>query len=361
MQAAVYSHPNIEVHIQTELRQVTGHVGQFKSTARRFTMNGYQQREFSHGVIVVATGGREFEPHGRYLYGEDPRVLTQRDLERQINFSDLDLPKVRQVVMIQCVGSRELDHPDCSRLCCSQALKNALLLKDRYPLMEITLLYRDIRAYGFRESYYVKAKDKGVKFIPYEAAAPPRVTAARRRPLTVWVADELLGQEVPLAADLVVLSTGMEPAKGSEQVARQLRISQTLSGWFQEAHQKLRPMDSATDGIFLCGVAHYPKSLGETVAQAQAASIRAAGILFQTELQTGELVAMITREQCRRCLTCVGVCPFGAVQIADGRPEVHPELCRGCGVCAAECPAQCIAMSRGTEPELAALIEAAIG
>ncbi len=137
---------------------------------RRFTMNGSQERELAHGVIVVATGGREFQPQGRYLYGEDPRVLTQRELEGKINFADLDLPKVRQVVMIQCVGSREPEHPDCSRLCCSQAIKNALLLKERYPLMEITVLYRDIRAYGFRESYYVKAKEKGVRFIPFEAA-----------------------------------------------------------------------------------------------------------------------------------------------------------------------------------------------
>ena len=361
MQAAVYSHPNIEVHIQTELTQVKGHVGQFKSTVRRFTMNGYQERELAHGVIVVATGGREFQPQGRYLYGEDPRVLTQRELEGKINFGDLDLPKVRQVVMIQCVGSREPEHPDCSRLCCSQALKNALLLKERYPLMEITVLYRDIRAYGFREAYYVKAKEQGVRFIPFEAARPPRVAAAKRRPLTVWVADELLGQEVALAADLVVLSTGMEPAAGSERLARQLRISQTLSGWFQEAHQKLRPVDSATEGIFLCGVAHYPKSLGETVAQAQAAAIRAAGILFQTELLASELVAMITPEKCRRCLACVDLCPFGAVQVADGKPEVRPEVCRGCGVCAAECPAAAIHMSRGTEPELAAQIEAACG
>jgi heterodisulfide reductase subunit A len=361
MQSAVYSHPNIEVHIQTELTEIKGHVGQFKSTVRRFTMNGFQEREFSHGVIVVATGGREFNPRGNYLYGEDPRVLTQREMERKIYFCDLDLPKVRQVVMIQCVGSREPSHPDCSRLCCSQALKNALLLKKHYPLMEVTILYRDIRAYGFRESYYLKAKDKGVRFIPYEAARPPRLAAARRRPLTVWVADELLGQEVPLAADLVVLSTGMEPATGSDQMARRLRISQTMSGWFQEAHQKLRPVDSATDGVFLCGVAHYPKSLGETLAQAQAAAIRAAGILFQTELLAGELVAMITPEKCRRCLTCVGICPFGAVQFADGKPEVRPELCRGCGVCAAECPAAAIEMSRGTEPELAAQIEAAVG
>ncbi|MHB9072802.1 MAG: FAD-dependent oxidoreductase [Desulfobaccales bacterium] len=360
MQAAVYSHPNIEVHIQTELMQVKGHVGQFKSTVRRFTMNGYQERELAHGVIVVATGGREFQPRGRFLYGEDPRVLSQRELEGKINFCDLDLPKVRQVVMIQCVGSREPEHPDCSRLCCSQALKNALLLKERYPLIEITILYRDIRAYGFRENYYVRAKEKGVRFIPFDAARPPRLTAAKRRPLTVWVADELLGQEVPLAADLVVLSAGMEPAAGSEAVARQLRVSQTLSGWFQEAHQKLRPVDSATEGVFLCGVAHYPKSLGETVAQAQAAAIRAAGILFQTELLASEVVAMISPEKCRRCLTCIGICPFGAVQLADGRPEVRPELCRGCGVCAAECPAGVITMSRDTEPELAAQIEAAI-
>jgi heterodisulfide reductase subunit A len=361
MQAAVYSHPNIEVHIQTELTQVKGHVGQFKSTVRRFGMNGYQERELTHGVIVVATGGQEFRPQGRFLYGQDPRVLTQRELEAKINFSDLDLLRVRQVVMIQCVGSREAEHPDCSRLCCSQALKNALLLKERYPLMEITVLYRDIRAYGFRESFYIRAKDKGVRFIPFEVARPPRLTAAKRRPLTVWVADELLGQDIPLAADLVVLSTGMEPAAGSEEVARQLRISQTLSGWFQEAHQKLRPVDSATEGVFLCGVAHYPKSLGETMSQAQAAAIRAAGILFQPELLACESVAIITPEKCRRCLACVQLCPYGAVQFAESRPEVRPEICRGCGVCAAECPAAAITMGRCTGPELTAQIEAAIG
>jgi heterodisulfide reductase subunit A len=227
--------------------------------------------------------------------------------------------------------------------------------------MGITILYRDLRAYGFREAYYVKAKDRGVTFIPFEAAAPPRVVAARRRPLTVWVEDELLGQVVALPADLVVLSTGIEPAAGSEPLARQLRVAQTLDGWFQEAHQKLRPVDSATEGVFLCGVAHYPKSLGETAAQAQAAAIRAAGILFQTELLASEMVAMITPEACRRCLACVELCPFGAVALSDGKPEVRLEVCRGCGVCAAECPAGAIHMSRGTEPELTAQIEAACG
>jgi heterodisulfide reductase subunit A2 len=360
LQAAVYHHPNIEVQVQSELVKLTGHVGQFKSTVRRLTLDGFQDRELSHGIIVAATGGREFLPEGRYLYGEDPRVLTQRELEAKINFCDLDLPKVRQVVMIQCVGSREPDHPYCSRLCCSQALKNALLLKERYPLMGITILYRDLRAYGFRESYYVKAKEQGVTFIPFEAARPPRVTAARRRPLTVRVADELLGQEVALAADLVVLSPGMEPAAGSGRLAQQLRIPQTLGGWFQEAHQKLRPVDSATEGVFLCGVAHYPKSLGETATQAQAAAMRAAGVLFQTELLASEVVAMITPRACRRCLTCVGLCPFGAVAVSDGKPAVRLEACRGCGICAAACPARAIHMSRGDEPEVTAQIEAAL-
>jgi heterodisulfide reductase subunit A len=361
LQAAVYRHPNIEVHVQTELVKLTGHVGQFKSTVRRLTLDGLKERELSHGVIVVATGGREFRPQGRYLYGEDPRVLTQRELEGKIHFGDLKLPKVRSVVMIQCVGSREPDHPYCSRLCCSQALKNALLLKERYPLIDVTILYRDLRAYGFREAYYVKAKDQGVTFIPFDANRPPRLTAARRRPLTIRVEDELLDQEMALSADLVVLSTGIEPAAGSEALARQLRVAQTLDGWFQEAHQKLRPVDSATEGVFLCGVAHYPKSLGETAAQAQAAAIRAAGILFQTELLASEMVAMITPEACRRCLACVELCPFGGVALSDGKPEVRIEVCRGCGVCAAECPAGAIYMSRGTEPELAAQIEAACG
>jgi heterodisulfide reductase subunit A len=243
LQAEVYRHPNIEVLVQTELAKLTGHVGQFRSTVRRLTPDGSKTRELSHGVIVAATGGREFRPQGRYLYGGDPRGLTQRELEGKIQFGDLNLPKLRQVVMIQCVGSREPDRPYCSRLCCSQALKNALLLKERYPLAEITILYRDLRAYGFREAYYVKAKDQGVAFIPFEAAAPPQVTAARRRPLTVRVQDELLGQEVALSADLVVLSTGIEPAAGREALARQLRVAQTLDGWLQEAHQKLRPVD----------------------------------------------------------------------------------------------------------------------
>ena len=361
LQAAVYHHPNIEVQVQTEVIKVTGYVGQFTSTVRRGTVNGFQERELTHGVILAAPGAREIDPRGRFLYGHDPRVVTQRELEAKLHFCDLDLPKVRRLVMIQCVGSREPAHPYCSRVCCAQAIKNALLLKERYPLMEITVLYRDVRAYGFLESSYVKAKDRGVTFIPYEADRPPRLTAAARRPLTVWTTDDLLGQEVGLTADLVVLSPGLEPAAGSDQLAQQLRVPQTLEGWLQEAHPKLKPVDAPTEGIFLCGAALYPKGLADAAAQGQAAAMRAAGLLFQTELRAGELVALIDAHHCRRCLTCVGLCPFGAVSLADGKPVVRPEVCRGCGVCAAECPARAIAMSRSTDLELTAQIEAALG
>ncbi len=361
LQSQVRSHPNVEVLTRTTLVTVAGNVGQFRSLVRQQTLNRTRERRLEHGVILAATGGRAFQPQGLYLYGQDPRVLTQQELEEKIHFAAPELDQVRQVVMIQCVGSREPEHPYCSRLCCSQALKNALLLKARYPRADVAILYRDLRAYGFRESFYQQAKDRGVRFIPFEPESPPRLEAARRRPLAVWVRDELLGQEVGLAADLLILSAGVRPAPGSDQVARQLGIPLTLDGFFQEAHQKLRPVDALAEGVFLCGVAHYPKSLGETVSQAQAAAQRAAGILFQTELLGRELTARIIPGECRRCLACHGVCPFGAVQVdGAGKPEVQTEACRGCGICAAECPVGAIRMSRVTEEELTAQIEAAL-
>lgn len=361
LETLVYTHPNIEILTRTELTQVEGHVGQFTSQLRQHTPAGFRKRQVEHGVIIVATGGKEFHPEGRYHYGTDPRILTQLELEGHLYTRSQILEKVRQLIMIQCVGSREPEHPYCSRLCCSEALKNALRLKERYPLAEVVILYRDLRAYGFRERYYQQAKEKGVRFIPFDPEKPPRLDAPQRRPLTVWVWDELLEQEIGLTADLVVLSTGIEPADGSEHVARQLGIHQTLEGFFMEAHQKLRPVDTVAEGIFLCGLAHYPKSLGETVAQAEAAAIRAARLLFQTELFTGERIALIAPGKCHRCLHCMEVCPFGAVRLRAGRqPEIQPGLCQGCGICAAACPAAAIQLSRVTEAEIEAQIEAAL-
>jgi heterodisulfide reductase subunit A len=359
--ARVYQHPNIEALTNAELVSCLGHAGNFRSRVRRKTGGRRpEERQLSHGVVLVATGGREFQPKGRYLYGQDHRVLTQLELEDLISVQASRLEAARRLVMVQCVGSREPEHPYCSRLCCSEALKNSLLLRDRYPWLDITVLYRDIRAYGFREDYYREAKERGVKFLPFQADRAPRVTAAKRRPLTVWVWDELLQQEMALAADLLVLSAGIEPPADQGAVAQRLGLPLTLEGFFLEAHQKLRPVETATDGIFLCGLAHYPKSLGETVAQAQAAAARAAAVLFQTELAGGEVTARIDRGRCRRCLTCLEVCPYGAVTVEAGGPEVLEELCRGCGTCVAECPAGAISFSRYSDEEVEAEIRAAL-
>jgi heterodisulfide reductase subunit A len=361
LESAALGHPNIEVLTRAELLKTEGHVGRFVSRVRRLTGVGHEDRRLEHGVILVATGGRAFSPEGRFLYGEDPRVLTQLELEEKIHTAEPILERVRRVVMIQCVGSREPERPYCSRLCCSEAIKNAILLKERYPLVDVTVLYRDIRAYGFREDYYQQAKDKGVEFVPFDADRPPQVTAPRRRPLAVRLLDELLGREVDLAADLVVLSVGIEAAPGSDHLARLLGLPQTSGGFFQEVHLKLRPLETVTDGVFLCGLAHYPKSIGEAVAQAQAAAGRAGAVLFQTELTSGELFAAIAQGKCRRCLSCVSLCPYGAVKVgAAGPPAIQVEVCRGCGLCAAACPALAITMSRYTEPELLAQIKAAL-
>ena len=362
LESAVYGHLNVQVLTSAELMRVEGHVGQFQSTVRRVSPSGSQEHRLEHGVILVATGGRAFDPQGRWLYGEDPRVLTQLELEDHLQAGAPALARARRLVMVQCVGSREPEHPYCSRVCCSQALKNALLLKKRYPLLDVTILYRDLQAYGWRESYYQQAKEQRVEFLPYGEARAPELSAPRRGPLTVRVWDELLGEEVELAADLLVLSVGVEPAPGSRELARLLKIPLTLEGFFLEAHQKLRPMDAPADGIFLCGLAHYPKSLAEAASQGQAAAMRAAGLLFQTDLPGGEVMALIHRQRCRRCLGCLEVCPFGAIDLdAARRPEVQAAVCRGCGICAAECPGNAIRMSRYSDAELEAQIEGALG
>jgi heterodisulfide reductase subunit A len=361
LEVEVYQHPNVEVFTRTELVSVTGAVGRFRSRISQDIGGDRLERHLKHGVVLVATGGREIRPEGSYLYGEDPRVLTQLELEGKISGRDLDLERVRRVVMIQCVGSRNPERPYCSRLCCSEALKNALLLKKRYPLVEVVVLYRDIRAFGFKELAYQEAKELGVVFLPYDPARPPEVSAARRRPLTVQVWDELLGENVALPADLLVLSTGIEPAAGTGELARLLKVPMTTGGFFLEAHQKLKPVETVVEGIFLCGMAHYPKSLGEAVAQAQAAAIRAAALLLQEKIQQSEVSAVIESDQCQLCLNCMRNCPFGAIFVGEeGVPEITGELCRGCGVCAAECPAGAIRMSRFTDAELSAQIRAAL-
>jgi heterodisulfide reductase subunit A2 len=361
LETRIFWHPNVEVLTQAELVAVEGAVGRFRSRVRQVIGEERRERRLEHGVVLIATGGREIRPQDNYLYGADPRVLTQLELEERISAGSQDLARARRIVMIQCVGSRSPERPYCSRLCCTEALKNALLLKERDPLADVVVLYRDIRAFGFRELAYQEAKARGVVFIPFDPGRPPEVTASRRRPLTVRVWDELLEETVTLAADFLVLSAGIEPAAGSLEVAHQLKVPTATGGFFLEAHQKLKPVETFVEGVFLCGMAHYPKSLAEAMAQAQAAAIRAAALLFQEDVQQSEVSAVIQPQHCRHCLTCVKTCPFGAIMAgAAGAPEIRGELCRGCGICAAECPAEAILMSRFTDAEVSAQVRAAL-
>ena len=358
LKSQVFSHPNITVFTRSELVRLNGHCGQFQATVRQRTAAGAQQLQLEHGVIIVATGGKEFKPQKRYLYGEDNRVLTQLELEARLKAETLTVGSTPKIVMIQCVGSREPEHPYCSRLCCSEAIKNAILLQDRWPLAEVTILYRDIRSYGFQEDYYLRAKEKGIRFLPYAVERPPRLTAPRRGSLLVAVWDELLSREIQLPADYLILSAGIEPNPDSAQVSQLLGLQRSAEGFFLEAHQKLRPVEAATEGIFLCGLAHSPRNLPETISQAQAAAAAAARVLYQKTIFSGDYTALLSAEQCRRCLSCLEICPVGAISLGDdGKPLIHPEICRGCGTCAAQCPAGAIAMNRLTESEVAAQIK----
>ncbi len=358
LKSQVFSHPNITVLTRSELVRLNGHCGQFRATVRQQTAAGSQQLQLEHGVIIVATGGKEFKPRKRYLYGEDSRVLTQLELEARLKAETLTLGPTPQIVMVQCVGSREPEHPYCSRLCCSEAIKNAILLKDRWSLAEVTILYRDIRSYGFQEDYYLRAKEKGIRFLPYAVERPPGLTAPRRGSLRVAVWDELLSREIQLPADYLILSAGIEPNSDSAQVSQLLGLQRSPEGFFLEAHQKLRPVEAVTEGIFLCGLAHSPRNLTETIIQAQAAAAAAARVLFQKTIFTGDYTALLRGEHCRRCLSCLEICPVGAISLGeDGKPIIHLETCRGCGTCAAQCPAGAISMNRLTESELAAQID----
>ena len=357
--AQVRGHPNIQVYTDSELVRTEGYCGQFRSTVEQRRGRRRQLLTIEHGAIIVAVGGREFKPHGRFLYGADPRVLTQLELAAHLQAETLVLPPVPAIVMIQCVGSREPEHPYCSRVCCATAIKNAILIKQRWPLAEIVILYRDIRTYGFQEDAYLQAKEMGVRFVPYTPEHPPRLAVGQRRRLEVTVQDELLAGEVKLPADYVVLSAGIEPHPEASQLAQLLGLPRTAEGFFLEAHQKLKPVETAAEGIFLCGLAHSPRHLPETISQAQAAAAAAARLLYQTARWSGEQTASIAAGACCRCLSCVATCPVGAIRLEPGgKPTVQAHLCQGCGTCAARCPALAIQMNRCSEAELTAQITA---
>ena len=327
----------ITVMPETEIVELSGYVGQYHTVARN--LKG-ERSELEHGIVVVATGGKEIKPVS-YGYNEAAGVVTQHELEVDIDkiFPGNGSRKVDSVVMVQCVGSRNEEHPYCSRICCTQAIKNALEIKKRSPETQITILYRDIRSYGFRERFYRQAREAGVLFLEFDAKQPPEVNQSKGR-LMVKVISQPEGEVFNLNPELVVLSAGIEAEPDNGSLSQLLKLPLTTEGFFLEAHVKLRPVDFAADGFFLCGLAHSPRGMDETIAQARAASVRAVALLAKKELTATPIISEVNPKLCAACGQCVEVCPYGARQLEPGAKlaEVIDVLCQGCGACVVACP-----------------------
>jgi heterodisulfide reductase subunit A-like polyferredoxin len=312
------------------------------------------ERKIDHGVVVLATGATEYSPK-EFLYGQNENVVTQVELAKRLKEKGAE--DLSQVVMIQCVGSRNDENPNCSRICCQSAIKNALHIKKLQPDAQIFILYRDIRTYGFLEEYYTEARKQGILFSRYDPEDPPTV-ASSEAGVVVTFKDHILGRSLQVSADLLALSAGMV-AEDTEELASIVKLARTAEGHFMEAHVKLRPVDMATEGIFVCGTAHSPKLLHESISQALAAASRATTFLSQPQLTLSAVTAQVEEDLCASCLICVRSCPYQVPRINEnGVSEIDVALCHGCGVCAAECPAKAIQLSWYEDVQIMSKIDA---
>ncbi len=348
----VESHPLIEVFKEVKVEKVEGTVGSFQTSFKQ----GKEEKRINHGLVILATGGEESRPES-YFLGEDKRVITQGDLEKAIKSSDESLREIKALVMIQCVEREKVGY--CSRICCSVGVKNALWLKEKFPEMEIFIIYRDMQTYGFKEKYYNQAREKGIIFL---RANPGEFEVLKdEKGLRVEVEEKNLGEKINLWPDLLVLSTPIVSSPWAKELSRVFKVPLSREGFFLEAHPKLRPVDFASEGIFLAGLAHYPKHLEETIAQSLAASARAATILSQDYLEVGGVVARVDSSKCVACLTCLRVCPYEAPFInSQGVAEIVAAKCQGCGSCAGECPAKAISLAHFEDSQILAETEASL-
>jgi heterodisulfide reductase subunit A len=353
---AVLENDKIHVYLGAEVVDVFGFVGNFKS---KIMQSDNKTKEIEHGVVIVSTGATEYKPT-EYLYGTDERIMTQHELEKKLAEKTF---KAKNVVMIQCVGARNEERPNCARICCGQAIKNAMRLKEENPEAEVYVLYKDLRAYGFKEDYYREAAMKGVLFINYDDERKPRVANEDGKlKVTFW--EPVMREEVEVEPDALVLSAATIPNPDNKQIAEMLKVPLTKDGFFLEAHMKLRPVDFATDGIFLCGMAHSPKYIDESIAQACAAAARATTILSKKTLEMEGIIANVNEDLCSGCRVCEYLCPYGAVEMKDkdGKPIAHviEALCKGCGACGTACPTKAITMGHFTTEEILAQVRGAL-
>jgi len=356
----VYEHPSVHVFTNSKITGVSGYVGNFVTSVKV----GWMKKEIRHGIAIIATGAEEYKPT-EYLYGKDDRVLTQLELGKRIAIGEERLNNSQNVVMIQCVGCRNEERNYCSRVCCGHSIKNALKLKELNPRMDIYVLYRDMRTYGFAEDYYREAANKNVKFIRYEPDDKPQVEIIEeggQRILRVTVTDLVLGNKLEMDADLLVLAAAVVPLETNAEISRFFKVPLNPDGFFQEAHVKLRPVDFAAEGVFLCGMAHYPKHLSEAVNQAYGAAGRAVTILSKDFVTASGAVSEANEKDCVSCGVCISVCKCGAIEFRDTpkgkKAWVNSVLCEGDGLCTAKCPTGAIQLKHFTDEDLVAQIDA---
>jgi len=350
---------NIDVYLNSKIEEINGFVGNFETI---ISQNG-SKKSIKHGTIIIATGAKEYKPK-EYLYGQDERILTLLELDKAFKEDGSKIKDAKAAVFIQCVGSREPERPYCSKVCCTHSIKSALRLKEINPDMDIYILYRDIRTYGRREELYRKAREKGILFIRYDLENKPKVIKEDGK-ISVIVRDHVIKREIKINPDLVILASAIVPSEENEELSQLLRIPISEDGFFLEAHAKLRPVDFATDGIYMCGLCHYPKPIEESITQAKAAASRAATVLSKKELTVEGLVSHVNPLICRGCGKCVEACPFGAISLVEkeGRKlaEVQPALCKGCGSCAVACPTGAASVYNFEDEQIIDMVEAALG
>jgi heterodisulfide reductase subunit A len=359
---AVYNNPLIHVSHKATITDVSGYLGNFTT---RVETEG-RVKEIKHGASILAIGADVYKPT-EYLYGENEKVFTHIELGEQIAKGEETIINAESLVMIQCVGCRNEDRNYCSRVCCSHAIKNALKLKEINSEMDIYILFRDMRTYGFREDYYREASDKDVKFIRYEPDDKPQVVAAKeggKEVIRVTVPDPILGQRLEIDADVLSLAAAVIPAASTHEVSGLFKVTLSPDDFFKEAHVKLKPVEFATDGVYLCGTAHYPKHIQETINQAYGAAGRVLTLLSHDTVTASGSVCEVKENDCVSCGACITACTYDAIGFIDTpkgkKARVNPILCKGDGVCSAKCPTNAIVLKHFTDDELCSQIDAAI-